>query len=67
MSQRKIRKTVITLEKKNHIFHHESIHAYEKKNAVTEMNYNAYCVQWTFEMKYAGKPNPANNNNSYLL
>ena len=31
------------------------------------MNYNAYCVQWTFEMKYAGKPNPANNNNSYLL
>lgn len=31
------------------------------------MNYNAYCLGWTFWMKYAGKPIPTNNNNIYYL
>lgn len=39
----------------------------KNKIAVTEMNFNDYCLGWTFYMKYAGKPSPTNNNNIYYL
>jgi len=58
MSQRKIMKTVIALEK-NHVFHRENI-AYQKKKRPYLKEHRAFiaCIahDGPFETKYAGEP-----------